>query len=30
VTFIGLERPDGLADGSRVITLQNLAELIPG
>ncbi|HET7012545.1 MAG TPA: hypothetical protein VFI65_01455 [Streptosporangiaceae bacterium] len=30
VTFIGLERPDGLADGSQVITLQNLAELIPG
>ncbi len=30
VTFIGLERPEGLPDGSRVITLQNLAELIPG
>jgi hypothetical protein len=29
VTFIGLDQPDGLPDGSRVITLQNLAELIP-
>ena len=29
VTFIGLDRPDGLPDGSRVITLQNLSELIP-
>jgi len=29
VTFIGLERPEGLAPGSRVITLQNLADLIP-
>jgi hypothetical protein len=30
VTFIGLDRPDGLPEGSRVITLQNLVELIPG
>lgn len=29
VTFIGLERPEGLEPGSRVITLQNLADLIP-
>jgi hypothetical protein len=29
VTFIGLERPEGLAPGSRVITLQNLGDLIP-
>jgi stress response protein SCP2 len=29
VTYIGLERPDGLPDGTRVITLANLAELIP-
>jgi hypothetical protein len=29
VTFIGLDQPEGLPDGSRVITLANLAELIP-
>ncbi|MER7517866.1 hypothetical protein [Streptomyces sp. NPDC126499] len=29
VTFIGLERPDGLAPGSRVITPENLRDLIP-
>jgi len=29
VTFVGLERPAGLAPGSRVITLQNLGDLIP-
>jgi hypothetical protein len=29
VTFIGLEQPENLAPGSRVITLQNLLELIP-
>jgi hypothetical protein len=29
VTFIGLERPEGLAPGSQVITLRNLADLIP-
>ncbi|MEV5970042.1 hypothetical protein [Streptomyces sp. NPDC051921] len=29
VTFIGLARPDGLAPGSRVITPENLRDLIP-
>ncbi|MBW8485643.1 hypothetical protein [Actinomadura parmotrematis] len=29
VTFIGLERPDGLAAGSRVVTPENLRDLIP-
>jgi hypothetical protein len=29
VTFIGLERPEGLPEDSRVITLQNLSDLIP-
>ncbi|MFC7846588.1 hypothetical protein [Streptomyces sp. NPDC057382] len=29
VTYIGLERPEGLAAGSRVITLENLRDLIP-
>ncbi|WMX44428.1 hypothetical protein RGF97_05545 [Streptomyces roseicoloratus] len=29
VTFIGLERPDGLPAGSRVITPENLRDLIP-
>jgi stress response protein SCP2 len=29
VTFIGLDRPDGLADGSVAYTLQNLSDLIP-
>ena len=29
VTFIGIEQPEGLPEGSRVITLQNLGDLIP-
>jgi hypothetical protein len=29
VTFIGLEQPEGLAPGSRIIALRNLADLIP-
>jgi hypothetical protein len=29
VTFVGLDRPDGLADGSASYTLQNLSDLIP-
>jgi hypothetical protein len=29
VTFVGLDRPDGLADGSAAYTLQNLSDLIP-
>jgi stress response protein SCP2 len=29
VTYIGLERPEGLAAGSRVVTLENLRDLIP-
>ncbi|WP_345653328.1 TerD family protein [Streptomyces siamensis] len=29
VTFVGLERPDGLHRGSRVITPENLRDLIP-
>ena len=29
VTFIGTERPDGLPEGTEVITLDNLAALIP-
>ncbi|WP_370415510.1 hypothetical protein [Streptomyces fradiae] len=29
VTYIGLERPEGLAPGSRVITPENLRDLIP-
>lgn len=29
VTFIGIERPDGLPDGSQVLTLPRLNELIP-
>ncbi|MEO3783656.1 hypothetical protein ABGB12_10020 [Actinocorallia sp. B10E7] len=29
VTFVGLERPEGLAEGSRVLDLTNLIELIP-
>ncbi|WP_393087511.1 hypothetical protein [Streptomyces sp. LN704] len=30
VTYIGLERPEGLHPRSRVITLENLRDLIPG
>ncbi|MFJ5999351.1 hypothetical protein [Streptomyces sp. NPDC092370] len=30
VTYIGLERPEGLPAGSRVVTLENLRDLIPG
>lgn len=30
VTYIGLERPGGLPAGSRVVTLENLRDLIPG
>ncbi|WP_327184264.1 hypothetical protein [Streptomyces sp. NBC_01334] len=30
VTYIGLERPEGLHPDSRVITLENLRDLIPG
>ncbi|MDJ0385305.1 hypothetical protein [Streptomyces sp. G-G2] len=30
VTYIGLERPEGLHPASRVITLQNLRDVIPG
>ncbi|MER6693704.1 TerD family protein [Streptomyces minutiscleroticus] len=30
VTYIGLERPDGLHPDSRVITLKNLRDVIPG
>ena len=29
VTYIGLDRPDGLPEGSQVFTLANLADLIP-
>ncbi|MGW3990582.1 hypothetical protein [Streptomyces sp. NPDC004830] len=29
VTYIGLERPEGLPAGSRVVTLKNLGDLIP-
>ncbi|WP_406082481.1 hypothetical protein OG468_35775 [Streptomyces zaomyceticus] len=29
VTYIGLERPDGLAPGSRVVTPENLRDLLP-
>ncbi|MFE1906088.1 hypothetical protein ACFW96_20835 [Streptomyces gardneri] len=29
VTYIGLERPDGLASGSRVFTPENLRDLLP-
>lgn len=29
VTFIGLERPEGLPEGSRVFTPENLGDLIP-
>ncbi|MFE7649868.1 TerD family protein [Streptomyces phaeoluteigriseus] len=30
VTYVGLERPEGLHPDSRVITLENLRDLIPG
>ncbi|GAB2964683.1 TerD family protein [Streptomyces heilongjiangensis] len=30
VTFIGLERPEGLHPDSRIITVENLRDLIPG
>ncbi|MEJ1200628.1 MULTISPECIES: hypothetical protein [unclassified Streptomyces] len=30
VTYIGLERPEGLHPNSRVVTLENLRDLIPG
>jgi hypothetical protein len=30
VMYIGLERPEGLHPDSRVITLENLRDLIPG
>lgn len=29
VTFVGLQRPEGLAEGSQVFTLNNLSDLIP-
>ncbi len=29
VTYVGLERPDGLPDGSRTLTPENLRDLIP-
>jgi hypothetical protein len=29
VTFIGIEAPEGLPDGSKVYTLDRLSELIP-
>lgn len=29
VTYVGLERPEGLPEGSRVITLENLSDLLP-
>lgn len=29
VTYLGIERPDGLPEGSEVITLNRLAELVP-
>ncbi|MFC9974396.1 hypothetical protein ACFVH6_26180 [Spirillospora sp. NPDC127200] len=28
-TFIGLERPDGLPEGCRVVTPENLRDLVP-
>ena len=30
VTYIGLERPEGLHPDSRIITLENLRDLVPG
>ena len=30
VTYIGLERPEGLHPESRVVTLENLRDLVPG
>jgi hypothetical protein len=30
VTFVGVQAPDGLPDGSRIYTLDRLGELIPG
>ncbi|WP_019069406.1 TerD family protein [Streptomyces hokutonensis] len=29
VTYVGLRRPDGLPEGSRIVTLENLRDLIP-
>lgn len=29
VTYIGLRRPDGLPEGSRIVTPENLRDLIP-
>jgi hypothetical protein len=29
VTYIGMEKPENLAVGSEIITVRNLAELIP-
>jgi hypothetical protein len=29
MTYIGVERPDGLPEGSEVITLDRLGELVP-
>jgi hypothetical protein len=29
VTYLGIERPDGLPEGSEVITLNRLEELVP-
>jgi hypothetical protein len=29
VTYIGLRRPDELPEGSRIVTLENLRDLIP-
>jgi hypothetical protein len=30
VTFVGLRRPEGLHPRSRVVTVENLRDLIPG
>jgi hypothetical protein len=30
VTHLGIERPEGLPEGSAAITLDRLAELVPG
>lgn len=30
MTYLGIERPEGLPDGSDVITLDRLTELVPG
>ena len=30
VTYLGIERPEGLPEGSDAITLDRLTELVPG